>query len=264
MPIAKKYSLTEMMIVAASRQLKDGCTALVGTGMPLAAGALAKKTHAPNLVMIFEAGGIDPSLPRLPISVGESITYYRGLESGTMANIMSACARGMVDVGFLGGAQIDMYGNLNSTVIGDYYKPKSRFPGSGGANDVGSLCWNTIQIMRHEKRRFMERVDFITTPGYLTGPGAREAAGLPANTGPQCVITTLGIMGYDDETKRMRLDGIYPGVTIDKVVQETGFELIIEKDKVYEVEPPQEEDLRIFHEIIDPVGVIMGKQKDKK
>lgn len=261
MATAKNYTLTEMMIVAAARQLEDGITALVGTGMPLAAGALAKKTHAPHLVMIFEAGGVDPNLPRLPISVGESITYLEGIESGTMDNIMSACSRGMVDVSFLGGAQIDMYGNLNSTVIGDYNKPKARFPGSGGANDLGSLCWNTIQIMRHEKRRFLEKVDFVTTPGYLTGPGAREAAGLPANTGPRCVITTLGIMGYDDETKRMKLDGIYPGVTIDQVVQETGFELIINKDEVYEVEPPSEEDLKIFYEIIDPIGVISGKQK---
>src|SRR3972149_2092769 len=199
------YDVTEMMVVAASKVLGDGKTVFVGTGMPLAAAALAQKTHAPTLVLVFEAGGLGPQLPRIPISVSESITFYRAIEAGGMDNVMGAAARGFVDYGFLGGAQIDAYGNLNTTVIGDYGNLKVRFPGSGGANDIGSLCWQTIAIIRHDKQRFVAKLDFLTTPGYLSGPGVREKAGLPRNTGPYRVISTLGVLGFDEETKRMKL-----------------------------------------------------------
>ncbi len=257
-----KHTITEQMICAAGSLLEDNKTCFVGSGLPLAAASLAKKTHAPNLILVFEAGGFDPEFTRLPLSVGESITFYHATYAGGMDDIMGDAGKGMVDYGFLGGAQIDMYGNLNSTVIGDYFHPKARFPGSGGANDVGSLCFKTIAIMRHEKRRFLKHVDFITTPGYLDGPGARERAGLPAPGGPWRVVTTLGMMGFDEETKRMELLGVYEGVTKDDVIRETGFELIIKKEPEI-LPPPTSEEVRIFREEIDPVGVISGKTKGK-
>jgi glutaconate CoA-transferase subunit B len=150
----------------------------------------------------------------------------------------------------LGGAQIDPYGNLNSTVIGPHHAPKVRLPGSGGANDVGSLCWHTIVIIRHGKRSFVPRVDFCTTPGYLTGPGAREEAGLPPGTGPLYVVSTLALMGFDDRTKRMMLLATQPGVSIEQVVEETGFDLII-PDDVEENPAPLPEELRILREEVD-------------
>jgi glutaconate CoA-transferase subunit B len=254
------YGLIELMVVAASRVLEDRKAVFVGTGMPLAAAALAQKTHAPNLVLVFEAGGLGPELPRIPISVGESITFHRAIEAGSMDNVMCAAARGLIDYGFLGGAQIDPYGNLNTTIIGNYASPKSRLPGSGGANDIGSLCWQTILIMRHEKRRFVEKLDFLTTPGYLTGPGARERAGLVPGTGPYRVITTLAVLGFDDQTKRMKLLSTFPGVSVAQVIENTGFELLI-ADDVAEIAPPSADELRIFREDVDPTGLIAGKRE---
>jgi glutaconate CoA-transferase subunit B len=164
---------------------------------------------------------------------------------------METAQRGFIEYGFLGGAQIDAYGNLNSTVIGDHSAPKVRLPGSGGANDVGSLCWRTIAIMRHDVRRFVDQVDFLTTPGYLTGPGAREAAGLPPNTGPYRVVTDLALMGFDERTKRMALLALNPGVTVDDVVENTGFALII-AGEVDRSDPPTAEELRMLRDAVDP------------
>jgi glutaconate CoA-transferase, subunit B len=254
------YDITEMMVIAASKVLEDKKMVFVGTGMPLAAAALAKKTHAPNLTLVFEAGGLGPELPRIPISVGESITFYRGIEAAGMDNVMGAAARGLIDYGFLGGAQIDRYGNLNTTIIGAYDRPKARFPGSGGANDIGSLCWQTIMIMRHDKQRFVEKLDFLTTPGYLSGPGAREKAGLPKNTGPYRVVTTLGMLGFDEVSKRMKLLAVNPGVSVQDVIDNTGFDLLI-ADKVQEIKPPTDEELRILREEVDPVGTLLAKSK---
>src|SRR6516225_4210171 len=141
------------MICCAARELQDGCTVAVGTGVPCATAMLAQRTHAPKLVIVFEAGGVAPQLPTMPISVGDSRTFYRGLMATSMADIMETCQRGMVDYAFLGGAQIDAYGNLNSTVIGNnLQKPLVRFPGSGGANDLASLCWRTITVINHDRR----------------------------------------------------------------------------------------------------------------
>lgn len=170
------YNAMEMMIVAAARELEDGATVAVGTGAPCAAAMLAQKTSAPNLVIFFEAGGINPRLPEMPISVGDSRTSWEAVKAGSMNDIMETCSRGMVDYTFLGGAQIDKYGNLNSTVIGDYEKPKVRLPGSGGANDFASFCWRTMVITPQDPRRFVEKVDYITTPGWLEG-GEPRAVG---------------------------------------------------------------------------------------
>src|SRR5437763_6186115 len=220
------YTAMELMICCAARLLEDGRTVAVGTGVPCAAAMLAQRTHAPDLVILFEAGGVAPQLPTMPISVGDSRTFHRAVMATSMADIMETCQRGLVDYTFLGGAQIDAYGNLNSTMIGsDYARPRVRLPGSGGANDLASLCWRILVVTNHDRRRFVEKVDFLTTPGYLTGPGAREACGLPLGTGPYRVITDLAVMGYDDATKRMQVLSLHPGVTSEQVRQNTGFEL---------------------------------------
>jgi len=258
--MSKNYTLRELMACVAAKQLEDEKAVAVGTGLPLVAAMLAQKTHAPNLLIIFEAGGIAPQLPTLPISVGDSRTIHKALCTTTLIDIMDTIRRGYVDYAFLGGAQIDKYGNLNSTMIGDNYeKPKVRFPGSGGANDFGSLAWETLIIMdRHGPRRFVEKVDFITTPGYLYGPGAREEEGLSENTGPSRVITDLCLFDFESETKRMRLIACHPGVTTEDVIKATGFEILI-ADEVGTTDPPTEEELRLLHEVIDPLGFVFKK-----
>ena len=249
-----EYNQNELLICIASRQMEDRSSAFIGTGIPMLAAALAQKTHAPNLMPVFEFGGTGAKLENLPLGVGGSRTFYKALAASSICDVMEASQRGLVKYGFVGGAQIDPYGNLNSTVIGDHDNPKVRFPGSGGANDIGSLVWRTIAIMKHDKRRFIEKVDFITTPGYLTGPGAREAAGLPPGTGPYRVVTDLALMGFDDKTKRMKLLALNPGVSLEQVKENTGFKLVM-PEKVEVNEPPTDEELRILREEIDPTGL---------
>lgn len=244
------YNPTELLICTASRLMKDNTTAFIGTGIPMLAASLAQRRQAPHLITIFEFGGTGAILEDLPMAVGEARTFHRALAASGICDIMETACRGFIDYGFLGGAQIDAYGNLNSTVIGPHRQPKVRLPGSGGANDVGSLCWRTIAIIRHSKKTFVPQLDFLTTPGYLTGPGAREAAGLPPNTGPLYVVSTLALMGFDDQTKRMKLLAVHPGVSVDQVVAETGFELLM-ADKVAVNEPPSAEELRILRDKVD-------------
>ncbi len=253
------YNAMELMICLASRILEDGSTVVVGTGAPCAAAMLAQKTHAPNLMILFEAGGVGPLLPTMPISVGDSRTFYKAIMASSMPEIMETCQRGLIDYCFLGGAQIDKYGNINSTVIGDFYRPKVRFPGSGGANDLASLCWRTLMISPHDPRRFVEKVDFVTTPGYLSGKGAREAAGLPPGTGPYKVITNLCVMGFDEETSQMKVESTHPGITKDDIIRNTGFELLWDHD-VKESLAPTGEELRILREEVDPMKYIIGRQ----
>jgi len=245
------YSKTELMICVAARLFCDGTTAFIGTGIPMLAAMLAARTSAPNLVPVFEFGGTGAILENLPRAVGEARTFHKAVCASGICDTMETAQRGLIDYGFLGGAQIDCYGNLNSTTIGDHDHPKARLPGSGGGNDVGSLCWLTVAIMQHDKRRFVPKVDFVTTPGYLTGPAARESAGLPARTGPLNVVSTLALMDYDSATCRMRLAATHPGVTIDEDVANTGFELIIPQ-KVGANEPPSNEELRLLRDEIDP------------
>jgi glutaconate CoA-transferase subunit B len=172
---------------------------------------------------------------------------------------MDACQRGVVDYCFLGGAQIDMYGNINSTVIGDFRKPRVRLPGSGGANDLASLTWRTMIITPHDARRFVPKVDFITSPGYLTGKGAREAAGLPPGTGPYKIITNLCVMGFDGETCRMRVESLHVGVTKEDVVAATGFELIW-PERIPTSGEPTKEELDLLRNEVDPMKYIIGRE----
>jgi len=244
------YNPTELLICTASRQVPDNTTAFIGTGIPMLAASLAQKMHAPNLVAVFEFGGVGAMLDDLPLAVGERRTFHRAVAATGLADMVETAQRGFIEYGFLGGAQIDPYGNLNSTVIGDHDHPKVRLPGSGGGNDVGSHCWRTIAIMPHDQRRFVAKVDFITTPGYLSGPGAREAAGLPVDTGPYRVVTTLAVLGYHPDSKRMMLLATQPGVTIDDVIENTGFELLM-ADEIEAYPPPTDEELRILREDVD-------------
>ena len=253
------YTPMELMICCAARLLEDGRTVAVGTGVPCAAAMLAQRLRAPNLVVLFEAGGVAPRLPTMPISVGDSRTFYRAAMATSMADMMETCQRGLVDYTFLGGAQIDAYGNLNSTLIGgDYARPKARLPGSGGANDLASLCWRVLVVTNHDRRRFVENLDFVTTPGYLTGPGAREAAGLPPGTGPYRVITDLAVMGYRDDTKRMEVRSLHPGVTLERVREATGFELSA-REPPDVTEPPSGEELRVLRDEVDPHRYVLGR-----
>lgn len=257
--VAPVYSAMELMICCASRLLEDGRTVAVGTGVPCATAMLAQRLHAPQLTILFEAGGIAPQLPTMPISVGDSRTFYRAIMATSMADIMESCQRGMIDYTFLGGAQIDPYGNLNSTVLGkDFRRPKVRLPGSGGANDLASLCWRILVVTPHDPRRFVETLDFLTTPGYLTGPGAREAAGLPAGTGPYRVITDLAVLGYHPHTLRMHVLSLHPGISRQQVEQSTGFALTF-ADPLATTPPPSEPELRILREEVDPNRVLLGR-----
>lgn len=247
-----RYNDTELLICLAASLMEDGTTAFIGTGIPMLAAALAKKTHAPNLVAIFEFGGTGASFERLPLAVGESRTFHKAVAASGICDIMETAQRGFIEYGFLGAAQIDMYGNLNTTIIGTYWPPKVRLPGSGGANDVGSHCWKTITIIRqHDTKRFVPKIDFLTTPGYLTGPKAREKAGLPPNTGPYRVVTNLALLDFEPDSKRMRLIGLNPNVTVEQVKQNTGFELLVADNLITNPEPTDEQ-LRILRAEVDP------------
>lgn len=254
-----KYNLREYLAFIGAVMLEDRKSVFVGTGLPIIATMLAQKTNAPNLLAIFEAGGIGPILPELPISVGESRTYYQGIAASSMHDIMSLSQAGYVDYGFLGAAQMDVYGNINTTVIGDHDLPQIRLPGSGGANDVGSFSRRLIIIISNQsKRTFVEKVDFLTTPGYLGGPGSRENAGLPRGSGPYRVITQLGIYGFDNETKKLVLISLHPGISLEEVKENSGF-MIITPDEINTSSEPTEEHIMILRKEIDPVGIVLDK-----
>lgn len=248
--VSETYNPSELLICTAARLMTDNSIAFIGTGIPMLAASLAQRMHAPNLIAIFEFGGTGAILDDLPLAVGGQCTFNRALSASGILDVIETAQRGFVEYGFLGGAQIDPYGNLNSTVIGDHTKPKVRLPGSGGANDVGSSCWKTIAIMRHDKRRFLEKIDFITTPGFLGGPGEREKAGLARGSGPYRVVTNLAVLGYDPDCLRMMLLATQPNVTVQEVIDNTGFELLI-APQIEENPPPTEEELRLLRKEVD-------------
>jgi len=253
------YNTMELMICAASRELEDGASVGVGTGAPCAAAMLAQKTHAPNLMIMFEAGGVAPQLPEMPISVGDSRTFWKAAMATGMSDIMETCCRGTVDYTFLGGAQIDMYGNLNSTQIGnDHSKPKVRFPGSGGANDFASFCWKMMVMTPQDSKRFVEKCDFITTPGWLEGGDSRDKSGLPIGAGPYKIITNMAVMDFEPVSKRMRIISINPGYSLKDVRDNCDFELL-KANNITETEPPSAEQLRILREEVDPNRYVIGR-----
>ena len=247
-----EYGLDELMVVEASRYISDGDTVLVGTGLPMIAGLLALKNHAPGMCYIVETGPIAPEVIPTPISVSDTRVMHRAVRLGSLLDALGGVLqRGLADVAFLGGAQIDQYANVNSTVIGDYASPKVRLPGSGGANDLASHAKKVLIITRHEKRRFPERCDYITSPGYIDGPDGRKNAGLPVEYPDIFVITDLTVMSIDKSEGRLRVDKLMPGVSLDQVRENTGFDPLVAPE-VLDVEPPAEKELRILREDVDP------------
>lgn len=246
----------QMMAVSLARQVEDGKTYIVGTGLPLIGGALAKNTHAPNAHLVFETGLLEGNPQEVPTSVSDLRINYQSSVLWPQFRFFGyealAAKKGSISAGFLGGAQIDPYGNLNSTSVGDYYHPTVRFSGSGGANGIATYC-NTYIIMKHQKRRFVEKVDYITSPGWIDGPKGRENRGLQPNIGPQAVITELGIMRFD-ENRKMYLAEYFPGVTVEQIIENTGFELDV--SRAVESVPPTPEVLKILREKVDPMGIM--------
>ncbi|MFQ5790586.1 MAG: CoA-transferase subunit beta [Nitrospinota bacterium] len=233
-----------------SRILEDGKVLFAGVGIPLLAATLAQRTHAPHLTILFEGGVVGPYIDpgKLPPSTNEARTARKANMVPTSTDVLALLQRGYVDYGFMGGAQVDQYGNLNSSFIGDPARPKVRLPGSGGGNDIASLA-KMIVAMPHEKKRFVEKVDFVTSPGYLDGGTSRRDSGLITGCMHK-VITDLCIMGFDEETKRMKLEALHSGIQLEEVLENTGFRPIV-PDQVRRAEPPTEEELAILHEL-DP------------
>jgi glutaconate CoA-transferase subunit B len=233
----------ELLTIAGSRLLRDDQVVFAGVGAPLEASVLAKRLHAPSLTIVLEGGSIGPQMipGKLPISTNEMRAQVGSSMLVGIIELFLYAQRGCYDVGFIGAAQIDQFGNVNTSYIGDPDNPKVRLPGSGGANDIVSSCREIIVMTRHERRRFVEQVDFVTSPGYLTGPGARARAGLTRST-PLAVITDLAFFGYDPASGRLRLDALQPGATVDSVIEHTGFEPLI-ADSVTELAPPTEAEL---------------------
>jgi glutaconate CoA-transferase subunit B len=245
------YNTAELVAIMSARFLEDGKIVFGGAGMPLISCILAQKIHAPRLTILFEGGVIGPHVEvgKMPPSTNEQRAARRANMLLSITDILLLQQRGYVDYGFLGGAQVDQYGNLNSSFIGDADNPKVRLPGTGGANDIASLASKILVAMHHEKKRFVKKVDFVTTPGYLNGGDTREKAGLTMG-GTYKVITHLGIFGFDEKTRRMRLESLHPGATVEEVKDRTGFNLLI-PDKIQHTKPPTEEELRVLREL-DP------------
>ena len=249
---------SELLAIIASRQLRDDTTVFAGVGVPLLAAALAQQRHAPRLTMVIEGGIIGPQIRpgRLPISTNEMRAAHRATMLPGITDTFLFAQRGFLDYGFMGGAQIDQFGNINTSVVGpDYWKPKVRLPGTGGANDIASLCREVIIVTAHEKRRFVPRVDFVTSPAWLSGGDARRKAGLVFG-GVSRVVTTLAVLGFDPESKRMRIEAVHPGVTIETVREHTGFPLE-QAPTVAVTEPPSADELEQLR-ALDPERRFLG------
>lgn len=222
--------LAKLMVTAAAREVHDGDVVFVGMRLPLLGFQLAKSTHAPHAVGVYELGIVrDTAVPEPILTMGDLPTLYQAQWLADTADLMGLLQQGLVDVSFMGGAQVDRFGNLNTSYVGDRHGRFTRLPGSGGACDLASLARRHIIIMKHEKRRFVERVDYITSPGYGDGGHWRERVGLPRG-GPSAVITTLGVLRFAPESKEMVLTAVHPGVTPEDVQAHTGWPLNMAAD----------------------------------
>jgi glutaconate CoA-transferase subunit B len=249
------YSSAEVMIINAARLLRDGDVVFVGVGQPNLACNLAKRTHAPNLVMIYEAGVIGAEPARLPLSIGDPTLVSGALSVVSMYDIFANyLQRGNVDVGFMGGAQIDKYGNINATVIGDYAQPKVRLPGSGGSQEIAAWANRCYIMTPHQKRRFPEKVDFMTSAGFLGGRAERESTGVRGG-GMLAVVTDLGML-EPDETGEMVLTALHPGKTAEQAKENTGWDLNV-AEQVRTTEPVTKVELQILRNDLDPSGIYL-------
>lgn len=245
-----EYNATELMIINAARLLKDGDQVFVGVGIPNLACNLARRTHAPNLQMIYEAGIIGARPKRLPLSIGDPTLVSGALSVCSMFEVFSLyLQRGNIDVGFLGGAQIDQFGNINATVIGDYAHPKVRLPGSGGSMEIAAWANRCYIITPHQLRRFPARVDFHTSAGFLDGGDARAKTGV-RGSGPQAVVTNLGIL-KPDANGELVLAALHPGCSFEQAQANTGWALK-QAEELEVTSAPTEEELRILREELDP------------
>jgi glutaconate CoA-transferase, subunit B len=246
-----EFTADDFMTVAASRALHDGVTLFVGIGLPSTAANLARRTHAPNLVLIYESGCIGSKPSTLPLSIGDGELALTADSVVSVPEIFNYWLQpGRIEVGFLGAAQIDRYANINSTVIGsDYDKPKVRLPGAGGAPEIAALCGEVIVVVRQSPRTFREKVDFVTSVGYGDGPGARERLGLPGR-GPVKVITDLGVLEPDPETCELTMTQLHEGVELDQAREATGWDLKV-ADSIERTPPPTAEELSALRDLLD-------------
>jgi glutaconate CoA-transferase subunit B len=254
----EQYTMREMMAIVAAREIRDGDIVFCGTGISMLAAMAAKHISAPNSVVFFETGAIDSKLEEVPLAVADPRVMFWTAVNGGLADAFATMQNrftGKRVVGILGAAQIDRYGNLNSTVIGDYHRPKVRFSGSGGACDVASFVRRSIIFMQHEKRKFVPKVDYLTSPGWLDGPNGRPRAGLP-DGGPSVVVTNMALMGFDERTREMYLKGWYPGITPELILENMGFAVDISRAE--QIPAPSRDELAILRERCDPQRLILG------
>ena len=263
MPRTIEFTDTEFMIAQGARLLEDGKSIFVGWGIPQVVAMLAQKLYVPGVIQLFEFGAIGPQ-PLLPFvrgTMGGPQNTYRSLQWLNMNWAFCYSASGYMDYGMLGALQVDPYGNINSTYLGGTFRaPERRFAGSGGGNQVASHCWKTIIVIKHEGRRFVPKVDFVTSPRYLSGPGAREKAGLPADTGPHRVVPSKALFGFDEESKRMVLTGVLRGLSPEDVVRDMAFKPMIAKE-IDEIAPPTPDELRVLRTELDPGRFIIRGEK---
>ena len=247
---ARNYTASELLAVMASRTLEDGQTVFAGVGIPLLAATLAQRLHAPGITLLFEGGVLGPFIVpgELPPSTNEQRCTRRANMILPITDVLLLLQRGYVDIGFLGGAQIDHYGNINTSFIGDPAKPKTRLPGTGGGNDIASLA-KIVVAMKHEKRRFVEKVDFITSPGFLSGGNSRREAGLTTG-GMHKIVTDLAILGVDPASKRLRVEALHPGSSAEQVRANTGFEIEFAPNAAV-TDPPTGPELEVLRQL-DP------------
>lgn len=249
------YTSPELLTINASRLLRDGETVFVGVGLPNLACNLARRTHAPNLLMIYEAGVIGAQPARLPLSIGDPTLVSGAMAVCSMYDIFAFyLQRGNVDVGFMGGAQIDRFGNINATVIGNYSHPKVRLPGSGGSKEIAAWANRCYILTPHQKRRFPEKVDFRTSAGFLGGRAERQACGLRGG-GPQAIVTDLGILEPNSDGELI-LTKLHPGTTVEQALQNTGWDLKAASNLSF-TDPPTSQELRILREELDPMGIYL-------
>jgi glutaconate CoA-transferase subunit B len=242
------YSASEMMTVAAARMLKNGAVCFVGIGLPSAAANLARATHAPDVVLVYESGTIGAKPEVLPLSIGDGELSESATTVVSTPEIFRYWLQGgRIDVGFLGAAQIDRFGNINTTVIGDYASPKVRLPGAGGAPEIAASAGEVFIILHHGRRGFVEKLDFVTSVGHMAGGDDRKKAGLPGR-GPSVIITDLGILTPDPETKEFVLVSIHPGTKVDAVREATGWDLKV-ASALAETPAPSEEELTALRDL---------------
>jgi glutaconate CoA-transferase subunit B len=245
------YSPSEIMVVRAAKELMDGEVVFVGIGLPNLACNLARRLGAPGLVLIYESGAVGAVPDRLPLSIGDPCLATDSISVCSMVEVFNYYLQGgLIDVGFLGGAQVDRFGNINSTVIGDYAKPKVRLPGSGGACEIAVHAGKVIMVLKQSPKSFPEKLDFVTSPGFVDGTGKRKSWGFPGS-GPALVITDYGVFGFTRDTREMILREIHPGVTVADVKANIGWDVKVSR-KLAETAPPTEEELRVIREDLDP------------